>query len=66
MTPIKFKPYGVGSSDKTIIAEKILFWEQIDYNGNYGTRIYLDGGAEVSVGEWPIDVQAKIASIKKE
>lgn len=60
MTPIQFKRYNPGGSDPTIVAERITHWEQVDYNGNYGTRIYLDTGKEVTVGEWPYDVEAKI------
>ena len=60
MTPIKFAGYGVGAEDKTIIAERVTHWAQISYNGNYGTRIYLDTGNEVYVGEWPHEVEKKI------
>lgn len=60
MTPITFKRYNPGGSDPTVIVERITHWEQIDYNGNYGTRIYLDTGKELNVGEWPRDVENKL------
>lgn len=60
MTPITFKRYSPGAADKTIIAERVTHWEQIDYNGNYGTRIYLDTGVEIHVGEWPHDVEKRL------
>jgi hypothetical protein len=60
VTPITFKRYNPGAEDKTIIAERILYWEQISYNGNYGTCIILDNGKEIHVGEWPTDVEKKI------
>ncbi len=66
MTPITFKRYNPGAQDKTIVVERITHWEMIDYNGNYGTRIYLDTGVEIHVGEWPQDVEKKINAALKE
>lgn len=60
MTPVKFNRYNPGAADKIVIVERILYWEQIDYNGNYGTKIYLDTGLEIHVGEWPTEVENKI------
>lgn len=66
MTPIKFKGYGAGSRDIEIIAEKIVCWSAIDYNGDHGTEIYLDNGKNVRVGEWSSDVRKKLLeAIKK-
>lgn len=66
MTPIKFMRYRPAAPDTTIIAERISHWYQVDYNGNYGTCIVLDTGAEITVGEWPQDVEKMVlAAIAK-
>ena len=57
---VTFKRYSPGAEDKTIVAARITHWEQIDYNGNYGTRIHLDTGKEVHVGDWPHEVEKKV------
>ena len=63
MTPITFKPYGVRAEPPTIIAERIVSWSLIDYNGNYGTCIQLDTGNSINVGEWPADVEKKYRAV---
>lgn len=61
MSPVRFRTYGVnGAQFITIVAERITHWHQIDYNGVYGTVIYLDTGAEIKVGAWPDDVEKMI------
>lgn len=59
MTPITFKRYRVNGIEPTIIAERITYWYLINYNGEYGTCLVLDTGAEINVGEWPQDVDRK-------
>ena len=60
MTPITFNRYHPGSVDPTVIAERITHWYRVDYNGNYGTTIVLDTGKELTVGEWPTEVERKV------
>lgn len=60
MTPVTFKCYRPGASDPTIVVERITHWYQVDYNGNYGTTIVLDTGKEITVGEWPHEVEKKV------
>lgn len=59
MTPHKFRGYGVGASDVTVILERITHWWFIDYNGNAGTEIALDTGKSIRVDHYP-DVVEKI------
>jgi hypothetical protein len=61
MTPIIFKPYGPGQ-EVTVIAERITHWHLVDYNGRYGTRIYLDTEKSFLVGEWPTEVEQKLSA----
>lgn len=60
MTPIKFTRYNPGAEDKTVIAERVTYWEKVRYNGYCGTRIHLDNGVEVHVREEPHEVEAMI------
>lgn len=64
MTPLTFKGYGAASREQTIIAERILCWCLIDYNGNYGTRITLDTGKEINVEHWPSDVEKMVRAAR--
>ena len=59
---LTFKLYGVHGGDVSIISNRITHWERIDYNGNTGTRIYLDTGKEVFVSEYPTEVEKKVNS----
>lgn len=65
MSPIHFKRYSPNAADVTVIAERISHWYAVDYNGNHGTTIVLDTGKEVTVGEWPNEVEAKYKSATK-
>ena len=60
MTFIELSPYSPGGTSKTIVVERITHWARLDYNGNPGTRIYLDTGAEVTTDELPHKVEEKI------
>ena len=62
MTPRTFKGYGVNSSDVTVILERITHWHSIDYNGNYGTQIFLDTGKSLCVGEYHSTVEKAVRS----
>ena len=57
MTPVSFIEYGVRGTKVTIIAERVTHWHQIDYNGNYGTAVYLDTGEEIRLRAWPEEVE---------
>jgi hypothetical protein len=59
MTPIYFNRYSPNAEEKIIVAERITHWERL--GGAYGgSRIYLDTGKEILVGEAPHEVEAKI------
>lgn len=60
MTFVTFKRYRPTAVDPTINVERITHWYQVDYNGNYGTTLVLDTGVEITVGEWPREVEAKV------
>ena len=57
---LRFKAYGVHGGDVSILSNRITHWERIDYNGNVGTRIYLDTGVEVLVSDYPTEVEKKV------
>lgn len=56
----EFPGYGVNSKPITVVCSRILYWNLIDYNGNYGTEIHLDNGASLLVGAWPSDVEVLV------
>jgi DUF971 family protein len=58
---VTFQGYGVGAREVTVVAERVTHLHLIDFNGNYGTEIYLDTGQTVRVCEWPKDVEKKLA-----
>ncbi|PAS97750.1 MAG: hypothetical protein CGU28_04240 [Candidatus Dactylopiibacterium carminicum] len=60
MTLLTFRGYGVQASAVTIVAERVLSFSQIDFNGRYGTEIHLDRGLTVRVEEWPQDVKTAL------
>lgn len=64
MTPLAFKPLGPGQT-VYVVAERITHLRAYDANGWHGTRLVLDTGAELSVGEWPEDVAARLAALPK-
>ena len=64
MSAVFFNRYNPGAEDKYVMVDRIVHWERIDYNGVYGTKLFLDTGKELHVGEWPEDVAKKIASAK--
>ncbi|MDX7989495.1 hypothetical protein FE392_19785 [Xenorhabdus sp. 12] len=49
MSTYDFPPYGISSwmHPTTVVLERITHFHSIDYNGNSGTVIFLDTGAEV-------------------
>ena len=49
MTPITFTAYSGFGREVVIIAERIVSFYPVDYNGNHGTCIILDTGKEVTV-----------------
>lgn len=57
MTPVSFIEYGVRGTKVTLIAERVTHWHQIDYNGNYGTAVYLDTGVKIGLRAWPEEVE---------
>ncbi|NDI85044.1 hypothetical protein [Undibacterium crateris] len=63
MTPIELKPYGAGHPHY-VLAERILSWHLIDYNGRHGTCIVLDNGKEMNCGNWPREIAAAIENLK--
>tara|TARA_B100001105_G_scaffold251204_1_gene240606 strand:+ start:15340 stop:15543 length:204 start_codon:yes stop_codon:yes gene_type:complete len=65
MTPLRFKSYGPGRSAPTVIAERITHWYLVDFNGNHGTCIVLDTGKEVTVGDWPEDVERAVRAAQE-
>ncbi len=70
MIPVKFKGYGVSSSEICVNVERIVTWWPIDYDGNYGTEIRLDTGNTIRIGEFLSDatdkINAAIAESEKE
>ena len=65
MTPLRFKAYGPGRCAPTVIAERITHWYLVDFNGNHGTCIVLDTGKEVTVGDWPEDVEKAVRAAQE-
>lgn len=63
-TPMELQPYGTGRP-VFVIAERVVTFKQIDYNGQYGTLISLDDGSEVRCGHWPREVAEKINKAMK-
>ena len=62
MNVLEFKPLGPGST-VYVVAERVTHFYEYDANGYYGSRLVLDTGKEVSVGEYPQDVARKLASV---
>ncbi|VVE28674.1 hypothetical protein PPN31114_03536 [Pandoraea pneumonica] len=62
MTPITFPGYSVGAREVTVIAERILAWWPIDYNGVHGTCIQLDTGKEINVRAWSTEVDRAVVA----
>lgn len=59
MKLIELKPYGPGQVFY-VDADKIVTISQIDYNGNYGSRIDFNDGTKCHTGDWPSDVVKKV------
>jgi len=57
---VELPGYGVNSRPVTVVCSRILYWNLIDYNGNYGTEIHLDNGASIVVAMWPKDVESLV------
>ena len=57
MNPITFTSYSGFGREVVIIAERIVSFHPIDYNGNRGTCICLDTGKEICVSESPGQVR---------
>ncbi len=54
----KFPGYGVGSSEKSVVLDKIVYWQPINFNGVAGTEITFDCGTTLRVGVYPCQVDA--------
>lgn len=64
MTPITFTAYNGFGRKVVIIAERIIAFHRIDYNGNSGTCITLDNGKEINVSDSTGTVKMAIDQIK--
>jgi hypothetical protein len=53
MSTITFKRINPYSEEKTVVLERIVYWER----AGDGTRIFLDNGKEIQVGNYPHEVQ---------
>jgi len=51
MTPITFTAYSGFGAEVVIVAERIVSFYPVDYNGNRGTCIQLDTGKEITVSD---------------
>lgn len=60
---VKFKGYGRGE-DKYVNVERIVCFERISFNGDYGSELFFADGSSVRVGHWPEDVAKMIESKK--
>lgn len=52
---VTFPGYGPNTPEKTINLDLVYMWTGVDYNGNYGTEVYLTGVAKpvlLGVAEW--------------
>ena len=59
-TVLKLPGYGVNGSDTYVPVDKITHWHLIDYNGNYGSKVFLENGSAFNVGIWPDELKARI------
>ena len=57
---IKLPGYGVCGSEFYLIVEKITHFYGLNYNGNPGTCICLEGGKEMVTEAMPYEVQKRI------
>ncbi len=64
MTPITFTSYGGFGREVIIIAERIVTFYPIDYNGNRGTCICTDNGKEICVSDSPGVVRMALEQTK--
>ena len=62
MTPHQFTGWGNKAHLKTgVILERIVSWEFVSSLGNVGTRLHMDDGSELLVGDMPNQVEHIIA-----
>mgnify|MGYP000552966755 CR=1 FL=1 len=65
MTVMTFKGYGVNAREISIVAEHIVSFWPIDYNGNHGTCILLSNDKEINIGDWPSTVKMRLEQVQK-
>jgi hypothetical protein len=53
---LTFQGYGPLAKEKTVMVGKISAFEPIDYNGLGGTKIWMDGGVSINVGNTVCEV----------
>lgn len=60
MTPVTFKRPNPYAEDKTIIIEKILYWERT----GEGSRIVFEDKTSIMVGNYPHEIESMIQRAK--